>query len=154
MTVGNDALWRKLCAEVLEAPELPEDPEFASNETRAGNRQRLNAILNDIFSRDTRDNWIAKMRKAGVPAGPIRTVGEALTSPEAAARQIVKKVPHTAAGKVSVVKSPMHLSGTPVRDPVGSPLHGEHSEQILRGVLGYDSDRIAELAASGAVKLG
>tara|TARA_Y100000588_G_scaffold144932_1_gene158841 strand:+ start:476 stop:1699 length:1224 start_codon:yes stop_codon:yes gene_type:complete len=154
LTVGNDALWRKLCAEVLEAPELPEDPEFASNETRAGNRQRLNAILNDIFSRDTRDNWIAKMRQAGVPAGPIRTVGEALTSPEAAARGIVKTVPHTAAGEVSVVKSPMHLSGTPVRDPVGSPLHGEHSEQILRGVLGYDSDRIAELAASGVVKLG
>lgn len=154
LTVGNDALWRKMCAEVLEAPELPEDPEFASNETRAGNKVRLNAILNEIFSKDTRDNWIAKMRKAGVPAGPIRTVGEAMTSPEAEARGIIKKVPHTAAGEVSIVRSPMNLSGTPVRDPVGSPLHGEHSEQILRSVLGYDSDRIAELAASGVVKLG
>ena len=154
LTVGNDALWRKMCAEVLEAPELPEDPEFASNETRAGNKVRLNAILNEIFSKDTRDNWIAKMRKAGVPAGPIRTVGEAMISPEAKARGIIKKVPHTAAGEVSIVRSPMNLSGTPVRDPVGSPLHGEHSEQILRSVLGYDSDRIAELAASGVVKLG
>ena len=154
LTVGNDALWRKLCMEVLEAPELPEDPEFASNETRAGNRQRLNAILNGIFSEDTRDNWIAKMRKAGVPAGPIRTVGEAMTSPEAEARGIIKKVPHTAAGEVSIVRSPMNLSGTPVRDPVGSPLHGEHSEQILRDVLGYDQDQIAELASSGVIKLG
>ena len=154
LTVGNDALWRKLCMEVLEAPELPEDPEFASNETRAGNRQRLNAILNGIFSEDTRGNWIAKMRKAGVPAGPIRTVGEAMTSPEAEARGIIKKVPHTAAGEVSIVRSPMNLSGTPVRDPVGSPLHGEHSEQILRDVLGYDQDQIAELASSGVIKLG
>ncbi|MEC9152003.1 MAG: CoA transferase [Pseudomonadota bacterium] len=154
LTVGNDALWRKLCVEVLKAPELPEDPEFASNETRAGNRSRLNAILNEIFSKDTRDNWIAKMRKSGVPAGPIRTVGEAMRSPETRARGLIKKVPHTAAGEVSVVRSPMKLSGTPVRDPVGSPLHGEHSEQILQNVLGYDSDHIAALAASGVVKLG
>lgn len=154
LTVGNDALWRKLCVEVLKAPELPEDPEFASNETRAGNRSRLNAILNEIFSKDTRDNWIAKMRKSGVPAGPIRTVGEAMRSPETRARGLIKKVPHTAAGEVSVVRSPMKLSGTPVRDPVGSPLHGEHSEQILQSVLGYDSDHIAALAASGVVKLG
>ena len=154
LTVGNDALWRKLCVEVLKAPELPEDPEFASNETRAGNRSRLNAILNEIFSKDTRDNWIAKMRKSGVPAGPIRTVGEAMRSPETRARGLIKKVPHTAAGEVSVVRSPMKLSGTPVRDPVGSPLHGEHSEQILQNVLGYDSVHIAALAASGVVKLG
>ena len=154
LTVGNDALWRKLCVEVLKAPELPEDPEFASNETRAGNRSRLNAILNEIFSKDTRGNWIAKMRKSGVPAGPIRTVGEAMRSPETRARGLIKKVPHTAAGEVSVVRSPMKLSGTPVRDPVGSPLHGEHSEQILQNVLGYDSDHIAALAASGVVKLG
>lgn len=154
LTVGNDALWRKLCVEVLKAPELPEDPEFVSNETRAGNRSRLNAILNEIFSKDTRDNWIAKMRKSGVPAGPIRTVGEAMRSPETRARGLIKKVPHTAAGEVSVVRSPMKLSGTPVRDPVGSPLHGEHSEQILQNVLGYDSDHIAALAASGVVKLG
>ena len=140
--------------EVLKAPELPEDPEFASNETRAGNRSRLNAILNEIFSKDTRDNWIAKMRKSGVPAGPIRTVGEAMRSPETTALGLIKKGPHTAAGEVSVVRSPMKLSGTPVRDPVGSPLHGEHSEQILQNVLGYDSDHIAALAASGGVKLG
>ena len=94
------------------------------------------------------------MRKSGVPAGPIRTVGEAMRSPETRARGLIKKVPHTAAGEVSVVRSPMKLSGTPVRDPVGSPLHGEHSEQILQNVLGYDSDRIAALAASGVVKLG
>lgn len=154
LTVGNDALWRRLCTDVLEAPDLPEDPDFRSNETRAGNRERLNSILNEIFSKDTRNNWIDKMRKFGVPAGPIRTVGEAMTSPETEARGIVRRVPHKAAGEVPIIRSPMNLSGTPVRDPVGSPLHGEHSEEILRDLLGYDGDRIAALAASGTVKLG
>lgn len=154
LTVGNDALWRRLCADVLEAPDLPEDPEFRNNELRATNKPRLSAILNEIFARDTRDHWIAKMREHGVPAGPIRTVGEALDSPETADRGIVRKAPHKAAGTVPVVRSPMNLSATPVRDPVGSPLHGEHSEAVLRTVLGYDADRIAALAASGAVKLG
>jgi formyl-CoA transferase len=143
-----------MCAEGIDAPELPEDPDFASNEMRAGNRERLTGILNAIFGKDTRDNWIAKLRAAGVPAGPIRTVGEAMTSPEAQSRGIVQKVPHSGAGEVPIVRSPMMLTGTPVRDPVGSPLHGEHSEAVLRDVLGYDAERIAELAASGTVKLG
>jgi crotonobetainyl-CoA:carnitine CoA-transferase CaiB-like acyl-CoA transferase len=154
LTVGNDALWRRLCVEVLDAPELPEDPDFLSNETRAGNKTRLVGILNGIFAGDTRDNWIAKMRKAGVPAGPIRTVGEAMTSEDTVARGIVQRGPHTASGEVSIIRSPMKLSETPVRDPVGSPLHGEHTDEILRRVLGYDSARIAELAAAGTVKLG
>ena len=154
LTVGNDALWRRLCVEVLDAPELPEDPDFLNNETRAGNKTRLVGILNGIFAEDTRNNWIAKLRKAGVPAGPIRTVGEAMTSEETVARGIVQRVPHTSAGEVSVIRSPMNLSKTPVRDPVGSPLHGEHTDEILRRVLGYDSARIAELVASETVKLG
>jgi formyl-CoA transferase len=154
LTVGNDALWRRLCVEVLGAPELPEDPDFRSNETRAGNEPRLTAILNDIFASDTRDNWIARMRGAGIPAGPIRTVGEAMNSAETEARGIVRQAPHAAAGAVPVVRSPMNLSATPVRDPVGSPLLGEHTEEVLRGVLGYDAERIAELAASDVVRQG
>ncbi len=153
LTVGNDALWRRLCVDVLDAPELPEDPDFRSNETRAGNKPRLSAILNEKFAKDTRDNWIAKMRRAGVPAGPIRTVGEAMNSAETAARGIVQQAPHSAAGEVPVIKSPMYLSETPVREPAGSPLHGEHTEEVLRTVLGYDDKRVAELAASGTVKL-
>lgn len=154
LTVGNDALWRRMCVDGIDAPELPEDPDFASNETRAGNRERLTGILNGIFGTNTRDHWIAKLRAAGVPAGPIRTVGEAMTSPEAESRGIIQKVPHSGAGEVPIIRSPMMLTGTPVRDPVGSPLHGEHSESVLRDVLGYDADRIAGLAASGTVKLG
>lgn len=154
LTVGNDKLWRRMCVEGLDAPQLPEDPDFASNETRAGNREKLTGILNGIFGTDTRDNWIAKLRAAGVPAGPIRTVGEAMTSPESESRGIVQQVPHSGVGEVPIVRSPMMLTGTPVRDPVGAPVHGEHSGAVLSDVLGYDEVRIAELAASGTVKLG
>ncbi len=152
LTVGNDALFRKLCINVLKKPALPDDPDFKSNELRAGNRERLTEILNEVFSHDTRDNWIEAMRRAGVPAGPIRTIGEAMESDETRARGIIRNVPHSAAGEVPVIASPMNLSGTPVRDPVGSPLLGEHSEEILRTVLGYAEDRIATLEASGIIR--
>lgn len=152
LTVGNDALFRRLCTEVLDAPNLPDDPEFLSNELRAGNRTRLTAILNEIFARDTRDNWIEAMRQAGVPAGPIRTVSESMTSPETEARGLIRQAPHTAAGQVPVIASPMNLSATPVRDPVGSPLLGEHSADILQSVLGYDTSQIAALEASGVIR--
>lgn len=154
LTVGNDALFRKLCTAVLDAPELPDDPDFLNNEMRAGNRARLTAILNDIFSRDTRGNWIDRMRRAGVPAGPIRTVGEAMMSVETKARRIIRQAPHAAAGEVPVIASPMNLSETPVRDPVGSPLLGQHSEEILRTVLGYDGARIDGLESAGVIRRG
>ncbi|NKB59267.1 MAG: CoA transferase [Alphaproteobacteria bacterium] len=154
LTVGNDALFRKLCTAVLKMPDLPDDPDFLNNELRAGNRPRLTAILNEIFATDTRDNWIEAMRGAGVPAGPIRTVGEAMGSPETEARGIVRQAPHAAAGTVSVIASPMSLSATPVRDPVGSPLLGQHTAEILAKVLGYDDDRVAALEASGTVRRG
>ncbi len=154
LTVGNDKLFRKLCTDVLKMPDLPDRPEFLNNELRAGNRPQLSAILNDIFSRDTLDNWIEAMRQAGVPAGPIRTVGESMSSYETEVRGLVRQVPHAAAGTVPVIASPMNLSGTPVRDPVGSPLLGQHSEEILKSVLGYDDQRISALEASGTVRLG
>lgn len=154
LTVGNDALWRRLCERVLDRPDLPDDPDFLDNERRAGNRPRLTEILNAIFATAPRDRWIDAMRKAGIPAGPIRTVGEAMESEETRLRGIVRRVPHEAAGEVPVIASPMNLSGTPVRDPVGSPLLGQHTAAVLRDMLGYDEDRIAGLAKAGTVKLG
>jgi crotonobetainyl-CoA:carnitine CoA-transferase CaiB-like acyl-CoA transferase len=151
LTVGNDKLFRKLCTDVLKVPDLPDDPDFLNNELRAGNRPRLTVILNDIFARDTRDNWIDAMRKGGIPAGPIRTVGESMASKETEARDLIRQAPHAAAGEVPVIASPMNLSGTPVRDPIGSPLLGQHSEEILSTVLGYGGDRIAALESSGIV---
>ncbi len=151
LTAANDALFGKLCAVVLKEPELAQDPKFVTNEGRVLNKPLLTETLNGLFARDTRDNWIEALRAAGVPAGAIRTVAEAFNSDEAKARGIVREAPHATAGAVPTVASPMNFSHTPVRDPVAAPLLGQHTEEILRDVAGYDDDRIAALNSSGVV---
>jgi crotonobetainyl-CoA:carnitine CoA-transferase CaiB-like acyl-CoA transferase len=145
----NDRLYRKLCIDVLGRPDLLDDPRFASNTIRGANRVALDQVLTAEFAKAPRAEWIARMRQAGVPAGEIRTVGEAFNSREAKDRGIRIEAPHTTAGTVPQVRSPMHLSLTPVRAPVGSPVLGEHTAEVLRAELGYDAARIAALQTAG-----
>ena len=151
LTVAGEAVFRRLCSDVLHRPDLADDPDFATNERRLANVQRLNDTLNGLFSTNTRDRWIDAMRAAGVPAGPIRTIAEAMESAEMKTAGLVRKAPHATLGDVPVVGSPMRLQGTPVRDPRGAPVLGQHSREILRSMLGYDEARIDALAQAGVI---
>jgi crotonobetainyl-CoA:carnitine CoA-transferase CaiB-like acyl-CoA transferase len=89
------------------------------------------------------------MRAAGVPCGQLRSVGEAIRSPEARARQLVTRIPHPQTGWVPNVALPIRFSRTPVVDPVAAPAVGQHTNAVLRNLLGYDEDRLARLAEAG-----
>ena len=89
------------------------------------------------------------MRAAGVPCGQMRTVGEAIRSPEARERQLVTRIPHDEVGWVPNVALPIRYSRTPVVDPVPAPAVGQHTREVLRDLLGYDDDRLAHLAEAG-----
>jgi crotonobetainyl-CoA:carnitine CoA-transferase CaiB-like acyl-CoA transferase len=90
------------------------------------------------------------MRAAGVPCGQVRTVGEAIRSPEARERKLVTRIPHPKAVWVPNVRLPIRYSRTPVVDPVAAPFVGQHTEEVIRDVLGYDERRLAGLAEAGA----
>ena len=90
------------------------------------------------------------MRAAGVPCGQVRSVTEAIRSPEARERGIVTRIPHETVGWVPNVNLPIRYSRTPIVDPVAAPAVGQHTEDVLRELLGYDDARIAQLAAGGA----
>jgi formyl-CoA transferase len=96
-----------------------------------------------------RDNWIAKMKAANVPAGYLRTIEEAFNSPELRARHRLGQIPHPTAGSVPNIETPLQLGLTPVVDPVAAPLLGEHTRSVLRETLGYDEARMAVLAEAG-----
>jgi crotonobetainyl-CoA:carnitine CoA-transferase CaiB-like acyl-CoA transferase len=85
------------------------------------------------------------MREAGVPCGKVRTVGEAIRSPEARERGIVTRIPHDVLGWVPNVSLPIRYSHTPIVDPVAAPAVGQHTETVLRDLLGYDDARLARL---------
>jgi len=151
IAIGGDRVWRKLCLDVLKRPDLVDHPEFGTNSQRVVNRAALHRMLNEIFSKRPRDEWVADMRAMKVPAGPLRTIAEACASPEVRGRELVVQAPHATAGSVPTLRNPMRFEKTPVRPPVGAPLLGQHTDEVLRDVLGYDAARIGSLRQAGAV---
>jgi len=130
MTLGGERVWRKFVASIVQRPEWLEDPRYATNSARVGNKEVLIAEIERTFATQPRDQWVDAMRAAGVPGGPIRTVGEAVDSPEVRERGLVGTAPHSAAGEVPVVHNPIFFAATPVRPPQGAPLLGEHTAAL------------------------
>ena len=136
---------------VIERPELLQDPKWRTNSARAVNRAEVMATLEAIFAADTRDAWVTRCRKAGVPAGPVRSVAEAMESPELKERDMVVTVPHPTAGTLRMLGTPFKLSETPTKAPTAPPLLGEHTEAVLRDLLGMDDASLARLKESKTI---
>jgi len=149
MALGTNRLYRMLCTDVLERPDLVDDPRFREPPDRLKNRPELFKILGDIFKTRTRAEWMQRMRH--LPAGPVRQLGEALESEEIAARGMVAEVEHPKAGHIRIIGSPLNFSDSKLRPYAPPPTLGQHTEAILRERLGYDDARIAELREKGAV---
>ena len=93
---------------------------------------------------------MAKMKKANIPVGYLRTVEQGFNAPEVRGRGRLSKIPHPSAGSVPNIETPLHMSLTPSIDPVAAPLLGEHTREVLGRTLGYDERSIAALAEAGA----
>jgi crotonobetainyl-CoA:carnitine CoA-transferase CaiB-like acyl-CoA transferase len=149
MACANDRLYRRLVTDVLARPDLVTDPEFAQRKNRSANKEKLRAIILGIFATDRRENWMAKMKKASIPVGFLRTVEEGFNAPEVRGRDRLSQIPHPTAGSVPNIETPLTMSLTPAIDPVAAPLLGEHTKDVLRRTLGYDDRRLVALAEAG-----
>ena len=132
-------------------PHLADDPRYATNGKRVENRVELTRILDEIFARRTTREWVEMLEAAGVPNGPINTIEQVFAEPQAIARGLRVELAHPAAGKVALTRSPMRFSATPVEHERPPPLLGQHTDEILRGLLGLKDDEVAKLRADGAV---
>ena len=150
MACANDRLYRRLVTDVLQRPDLVTDPEFAHRKARTANREKLRAIIAGVFASDRLENWMAKMKKANIPVGYLRTVEEGFNAPEVRDRDRLSRIPHPTAGSVPNIETPLNMSLTPTIDPIAAPLLGQHTREVLRKTLGYDDRRIAALAEAGA----
>lgn len=150
LTCGNNTLFRRMCVEGFERPDLADLPEFSSNADRVTNQKLLTETLQAIFLTETCEHWIATLNSVGVPAAPIATISQAMVSPDVVRRNLVSEIPHPRAGLVPNVRSPYRMSQTPAADPVAAPLLGEHTEEVIRSVAGYGADDYERLRRSGA----
>jgi len=142
---GSNKIFQRLMTQVLERPEVADDPDYATGTQRSNRRETLFSLLNDAFSQQPWSYWQKRMRRAGVPCGLVRTVGEAIRSDEALERKIVTRIRDKDGKWLPNVAMPIRYADTPLADPVNAPTVGEHTRQILHDVLGYDDDRIMAL---------
>jgi crotonobetainyl-CoA:carnitine CoA-transferase CaiB-like acyl-CoA transferase len=148
---GNDKIFQRLMSQVLDRADLASAAAYATPPDRIRRREELFAILGEAFAKRPWSYWQQRMRAAGVPCGQLRSVGEAIRSPEARERQLVTRIPHPQGGWVPNVALPIRYSRTPVVDPVAAPAVGQHTREVLRAALEYDEDRLERLAESGAL---
>jgi len=146
VATGNESQYRAYC-KAIGAPELGDDPRFATNRLRVTNREELIALLSDIMKQGRRDDWIARLEAAGVPCGPINNIAQAFAHPQVQARQLRRELPHPLGGTAAVTASPLRFSATPVVYRRAPPLLGEHTAEILREVLGKSDPEIAAATA-------
>jgi crotonobetainyl-CoA:carnitine CoA-transferase CaiB-like acyl-CoA transferase len=143
IAVGNDHQFGILCRDLLGRADLASDARFATNAARVQHRGELIPLLEPLIAAHPSEWWIAALKTAKVPCGEVRPMKEALSAAETLARGMVQSVSHPLAGTVPLIGSPLKLSGTPVVAPSAPPLLGEHSAEILGGLLGYDAAMIA-----------
>jgi len=150
LACGNDNLYRKFC-EAAGCPELAADPRFATNGKRVENRAELTRLLGEIFRKRTKKEWVELLEAAGVPNGPINDIAQVFAEPQVQARGVKVEVAHPVAGRLPMVASPMRFSATPLEHKVPPPLLGEHTEEVLKDLLGKDAAEIARLRERGAI---
>ena len=150
LACGNDNLFTKFC-EAAACKHLAGDARFAKNAGRVENRDVLVPLLNAVFAAKTTKEWVAILEAAGVPNGPINSIAEAFNEEQVKARGIRFNLPHPTGGTTPMIASPMKFSATPARQDVPPPLLGQHTDEVLGSILGYDAARIALLRERGAL---
>jgi crotonobetainyl-CoA:carnitine CoA-transferase CaiB-like acyl-CoA transferase len=146
---ANQANWERI-AEVLGHPQWRSDPRFATNTARQQNLAALVELMNAVLGTRTRAEWLAAFDAAGVPAGPVQSIGEALSHPQTRAREMVVETTHAQAGAVKSIGCPIRFSATPAEVTRPAPLLGEHTREVLRET-GFDEAEIDALVATGVV---
>ena len=137
VAVGNDSQFRLYC-QVLGCTELSADARYATNSARVTHRATLIPILEKIMLTRKTHDWVSVLEEKSVPCGPINRMNEVFENPQVQHREMLRELPHPLSGTVPTIASPMRFSATPVEYTLPPPLLGQHTDEVLRDVLGMN----------------
>jgi crotonobetainyl-CoA:carnitine CoA-transferase CaiB-like acyl-CoA transferase len=150
VAVFVEKFWQAFCR-VLGIEELIDDPRFCDNDRRRANREELVPILEEIFRTRPGEEWLRLLSEAQVPCAPINTLDRLFADPQVAARNMVVEMEHPKVGRLRSIGNPVKTPPMPEGPFRPPPLHGEHTDEVLRDILGYSAERIAQLRESGII---
>ena len=145
------SFWRKFC-EAVGHPEWIPDPRFVNATARRHNREVLEATMSEVLRTKTAAEWARILDAADIPSSAVLDIGEALAQPIVNERKLVRSYEHPLAGTVRVVGSPLKFDGGFEDDTVlHAPLLGEHTTEVLKGLLRYTQQQVDQLKADGVI---
>jgi crotonobetainyl-CoA:carnitine CoA-transferase CaiB-like acyl-CoA transferase len=150
LACGNDNLFRKFCS-AAGCSALAEDPRFATNGKRVENRVELTRLLQEVFLTRKTAEWVELLEAAGVPNGPINDIAQVFDEPQVKARGIRFELENASGVTVPMVASPMRFSETRLEHRRAPPVLGQHTEEVLGGLLGKSGAEIERLRAAGVI---
>lgn len=150
VAVGNEEIWKRFCC-VLGLEKLVDDPEFATNQKRVQNRERLVFILNEIFLAKKRDEWIDLLLKNDIPCGPVNTVDEVFRDPQIFERDMLTEVKLPTGDVIQQIGIPIKFSDVSLTVRSPPPLLGQHTEEVLKNLLNMNAEEINQLKEKGVI---
>jgi CoA:oxalate CoA-transferase len=150
IAVFSEKNWRNFC-DVMEHPELIDDPRFRTGRLRAHRYDEIREIVEDWLSADTKAEVAQRLRSAGVPAAPVADVDDLLESEHAAARRMLLPIVDPAWGDIRVAGNPIKTSGEGPTPTNPAPGLGEHTRGLLVDLLGLEPGELESLAAEGII---
>lgn len=148
--IGNDKLWADYC-KVLGREDLIDDPKFKTNPLRCDNRKDMVAILEKEMVKKTAAEWCEIFEARRIPYSPINNLEQICEDAHIKHRKMLVEIDQPVVGKMQISASPLKLSETPGEVYAPAPVLGEHTEEVLREILGYSADVIGQLKADGVV---
>jgi crotonobetainyl-CoA:carnitine CoA-transferase CaiB-like acyl-CoA transferase len=150
-SLATDAHWQAMC-EAFGRPDLVTDPRFVDVQARLRNGDATNEAVESATRRHTTAEVVELLARAGVPVAPVQDRAAMIADPQVRHRELLVEQVHPSAGRVRMVRPPARFSKTPTSVHRPAPRFGEHSDEVLAGLAGYDAERIAALRAEGVVR--
>ena len=150
VAVFSEKFWGGFCR-AAGRPEWERDPRFATNHDRVAHREEIGSMLTARFAEDTTDAWLARLHAEGVPAAPIQSIDRVLADPQVKHREMVVQMDHPRHGQLPTLGTPVKVDGALGLEVTPPSRLGQHTDELLRDLLGYSAERIATLRGTGAI---